>query len=147
MFHVAVLLEFQFSGNVTNIPGVLQPSATCQWFRLLTVWCRCLAHQPIVFCVVTPTRSPPDQRVFHWPWLSGQSLFFFSGCRPRFARLAASPLARACTPLTKPEEKERLLAVYPALYYLNAWNRLNESSLWGSCFEVVIWIFNSEFTG
>ena len=32
-------------------------------------------------------------------------------CRPRFARLAASPLARACSPLTKPEEKERLLAV------------------------------------
>ena len=31
---------------------------------------------------------------------------------PRFARLAASPLARECTPLTKPEEKERLLAVY-----------------------------------
>ena len=28
-----------------------------------------------------------------------------------FARLAASPLVRACTPLTKPEEKERLLAV------------------------------------
>ena len=35
-----------------------------------------------------------------------------SGCRPRFARLAASPLARACTPLTKSEEKERLFAVY-----------------------------------
>ena len=30
-------------------------------------------------------------------------------CRPRFARLAAS---RACTLLTKLEEKERLLAVY-----------------------------------
>ena len=28
-----------------------------------------------------------------------------------FARLAASPLVRACIPLTKPEEKERLLAV------------------------------------
>ena len=25
-----------------------------------------------------------------------ERLFFFSGCRPRFARLAASPLARAC---------------------------------------------------
>ena len=32
--------------------------------------------------------------------------------RPRFARLAASPLTCACTPLTKSEEKERLLAVY-----------------------------------
>ena len=35
--------------------------------------------------------------------------------RPRFSRLAASPLnARACAlPLPKSEEKERLLAVYP----------------------------------
>ena len=32
--------------------------------------------------------------------------------RPRFARLAASPLPRACIALTKSEEKERLLAVY-----------------------------------
>ena len=30
----------------------------------------------------------------------------------RFARLAASPLPRACIALTKSEEKERLLAVY-----------------------------------
>ena len=37
--------------------------------------------------------------------------FFFSGCRPRFARLAASPLARECIALTKYEEKERMLAV------------------------------------
>ena len=34
------------------------------------------------------------------------------GARPRFARLAASPLPRACIALTKSEEKERLLAVY-----------------------------------
>ena len=32
--------------------------------------------------------------------------FFLSGCRPRFSRLA-----RACTPLTKSEEKERMLPV------------------------------------
>ena len=30
----------------------------------------------------------------------------------RFARLAASPLPRACIALTKSEEKERLLPVY-----------------------------------
>ena len=36
--------------------------------------------------------------------------------RPRFARLAASPLAQACTPLTKPKEEERLLAVYFVLW-------------------------------
>ena len=35
----------------------------------------------------------------------------FSVVRPRFARLAASPLPRACIALTKSEEKERLLAV------------------------------------
>ena len=34
------------------------------------------------------------------------------GTSPRFSQLAASPLARPCTPLTKSEEKERLLAVY-----------------------------------
>ena len=33
-------------------------------------------------------------------------------CCPRFARLAALPLPRACTALTKSDEKERLLAVY-----------------------------------
>ena len=33
-----------------------------------------------------------------------------SGCRPRFSRLAQR--SRVCTPLTKSEEKERLLAVY-----------------------------------
>ena len=44
--------------------------------------------------------------------LKSSSLCYFSGCRPRFARLAASPLPRACIALTKSEEKERLLAVY-----------------------------------
>ena len=33
--------------------------------------------------------------------------FLFSVCPPRFARLAASPRPRACTALTKSEEKER----------------------------------------
>ena len=46
---------FFFSRNVTNFPAVLQPSSTCQWFRLLTVCCQCVTHQPIVFCVVRPT--------------------------------------------------------------------------------------------
>ena len=43
-----------FSGNVTNFPAVLQPSPTCQWFRLLTVCCQRFTNQPIVFCVVRP---------------------------------------------------------------------------------------------
>ena len=49
------LMFFFFSGNVTNFPAVLQPSSTCQWFRLLTVCCQRLTNQPIVFCVVRPT--------------------------------------------------------------------------------------------
>ena len=36
-------------GNVTNVPAVLQPSSTCQWFRLLTVCCQRFTHPPIVF--------------------------------------------------------------------------------------------------
>ena len=35
--------------------------------------------------------------------------FSFSARRPHFARLAASPLPRACIALNKSEEKERLL--------------------------------------
>ena len=39
--------------------------------------------------------------------------FFVAGCRPGFSRLAASPLNASAHmhPLTKSEEKERLLAV------------------------------------
>ena len=42
-------MECQFSGNVTNIPAVLQPASTCQWFRLLTVCCQRFTHQSIIF--------------------------------------------------------------------------------------------------
>ena len=49
------LLTILFSGNVTNFPAVLQPSSTCQWFRLLTVCCQRFTHQPIVFCIVRAT--------------------------------------------------------------------------------------------
>ena len=68
-----------FSGNVTNIPAVLQPSSTCQWGRLLTVCCQRFTHQPIVFSLGLAMRSV--------------SLFFFSGCHPRFSRLASRGLA------------------------------------------------------
>ena len=33
--------------------------------------------------------------------------FFFSGCSPRFARLTASPLPRACIALTKSDMKKK----------------------------------------
>ena len=55
MLLFAPYLMFFFSGNVTNFPAVLQPSSTCQWFRLLTVCCQRYTNQPIVFCVVRPT--------------------------------------------------------------------------------------------
>ena len=55
MLLFAPYLMFFFSGNVTNFPAVLQPSSTCQWFRLLTVCCQRFTNQPIVFCVVRPT--------------------------------------------------------------------------------------------
>ena len=106
MLHVARPSEFQFSGNVTNIPGVLQPSSTCQWFRLLTVRCQRLAHQPIVFCVVRPTRI--SLALAKW----AVSLFLL-GLPPSFrASRGFAARARVCIPPTKPEEKERLLAVY-----------------------------------
>ena len=54
-----------------------------------------------------------------WPraWLMARD---GRGCRPRFARLTASLLPRACTALTKSEEKERLLAAYFRGFNCNA---------------------------
>ena len=46
------------------------------------------------------------QRIFHWLWLCGQSLFFLSGCRPRFSRLAASPLDALSRAWLTEEKKE-----------------------------------------
>ena len=40
---------------MADFPTVLQPSSTCQGFRLLTVSCQRFTNQPIVFCVVRPT--------------------------------------------------------------------------------------------
>ena len=79
------LLECQFSGNVTNTRAVLQPSSTCQWFRLLTV---CFVCWQSYFCVGSsrPTHISLALAV------RAVSLFFFSGCRPHFSRLTASPL-------------------------------------------------------
>ena len=99
---------FFFSGNVTNFPAVLQTSSTCQWFRLLTVCCQRFTHQPIVFCVVRPTPISLG--------LAMQAVSLFSSRAAalvaRVSRIRRSTLSRACTSLTKSEEKERLLAVY-----------------------------------
>ena len=47
-----------FSGNVRNIPRVVQPLSFCQWFRLLTICFQCFKHKPIVsFCVVRATHN------------------------------------------------------------------------------------------
>ena len=61
-----------------------------------------------IFCVFKNLAVNRIKEVF---FLNKKISFFFSGCRPRFARLAALPLPRACIALTKFEEKERLLAV------------------------------------
>ena len=56
------------------------------------------------------------------------------GWRTRFARLAASPLARACTSLTKPEEKERLLQsklVAKLQYQAISWREMIETETEG----------------
>ena len=50
----------------------------------------------------------------------GSLPFFFAGCYPRSSR-HASTFARACTPLTKSGERERLLTVYQN-DYLCTWN-------------------------
>ena len=65
---------FLFLGNVTNFPAVLQPSSTCQWFKLLKVCCQLFMYQPIVFCVVRPILF----------WLCGQPLYFLLGLQPLF---------------------------------------------------------------
>ena len=70
----ALYLMFLFLGNVTNFPAVLQPSSTCQWFKLLKVCCQLFMHQPIVFCIVRPILL----------WLCGQPLYFLLGLQPLF---------------------------------------------------------------
>ena len=99
---------FFFSGNVTNIIAVLQPSSTRQWFRLLTVCCQRFTHLPIVFCVVRPTLISLGLAMRAVSLSSSRAAALVS----RVSRLCRSTLARSCTPLTKSEEKERLLAVY-----------------------------------
>ena len=77
--------------------------------------------QLITFSFFRVRRAKRETRKWPHAWLTARDArgtkterlsFFFSGCRRRFARLAASPLPRACNALTKSEEKERLLAVY-----------------------------------
>ena len=99
---------FFFSGNVTNIPAVLQPSSTCQWFRLLTVCCQHFTHQPIVFGIARPKHISLGLAMSAVSLFSSRAAALVS-C---ISRLRRSTLARTCTPLTKSEEKERLLAVY-----------------------------------
>ena len=101
-------------------PGVLQRWYFNQWDMLMQGWLfrqRLLQRYFIIrlravslFSVVRWAK----RKTRKWPlaWLMARD----GSCCPRFARLAASPLARACTPLTKSEEKERLRAVYFIMY-------------------------------
>ena len=105
-----------FSGNVTNIPAVLQPSSACQWFRLLTFCYQRFMHHPIVFL------RCEANAYFIGSGCAGSLSFLFLGCHPRFSRLAALLLsALSCAWLT--EEKERRLAVY-LLYVILVFNIL-----------------------
>ena len=88
---------------MTNIPAVLQPSSTCQWFRLLTVCCQRFTHQPIAFCVVRPTHISLGLAVRAVSLFSSRAAALVS----RVTRLRRSTLAHACTPLTKSEENEK----------------------------------------
>ena len=85
----ALILECQFSGNMTNIPAVLQPSSTCQWFRLSTACCQHFTHQPILFL------RCDANAYFIGSGCGGSLSFFFSGCCPCFLHLSCSSLT--CT--------------------------------------------------
>ena len=91
-------------------------------FDFLTVRCQRLAHQPIVFCVVRPTRISLA--------LAKRAVsLFLLGLPPSFrASRGFAARARVCTPPTKPEEKERLLAVYTWNSYIG-WKFLPNSVL------------------
>lgn len=84
----ALHLMFLFFGNVTNIPTVLHPSSTCQWFRLLKVYCQRLDHasaKRIFAC---------EANLYFFCSCCACSLslsFFLPGSRPHFWRLAALP--------------------------------------------------------
>ena len=95
MLLFAPYLMFFCSVNVTNIPAVLQPSSTC---------CQRFTHQPIVFCVVGPTRISLGLAMRSVSLFSTRAAALVS----RVSRLRRSTFERACTPLTKSEEKDRL---------------------------------------
>ena len=95
-----VLCLTMFSGNVTNIPTVLQPSSACQWFRLLTFCCQRFTYQPIVFL------RCEANAYFIGSGCAGSLSFLFSGSRPRFSRLGASPID-ALSRAWLSEEKKR----------------------------------------
>ena len=80
----------EFSGNVANIPAVLQPSSTCQWFQLLTVVVNISRINQSYFCVVKPTHISLALAV------RTVSLFVL-GCCPHFSHLAVLPLDAQCS--------------------------------------------------
>ena len=93
-----------FSGNVADFPTVLQPSSTCQGFRLLTVSCQRFTNQPIVFCVVRPTLNSLA--------LAKRAVSLFpSRAATLVSRVSQLRRSRACIAVIKSEEKERPLAV------------------------------------
>ena len=106
-----LLMECQFSGNVTNIPAVLQPSSTCQWFWLLTVCFQCFTHQPIVFL------RCEANAYFIGSGCAG-SLFFLLGLPPSFLASRGFAVQRSLMRVANWRKKKRLLAVYPMFKWL-----------------------------
>ena len=88
MLHEQVIRDKVKAGknHDSKVVVLWKKSSTCQWFRLLTVCCQCFTHQPIVFLCFEANAY------FIGPGCAGSLSFFFSGCHPRFSRLAALPL-------------------------------------------------------
>ena len=88
MLHDQVIRDKVEAGKNHDSKVVLlwKKSSTCQWFPLLTVCCQRFTHQPIVFL------RCEANAYFIGSGCAGSLSFFFSGCRPRFSHLGASPL-------------------------------------------------------
>ena len=120
-----------FSGNVTNILAVLQPSSTCQWGRLLTVCCQRFTHQPIVFSFGLAMRSVSlfSSRAVACSRLRDGGGKSFSNKKSK-KRAGAGERQGVFPAATAPFPKSRAsffcfarFNTFP-LYYLRAWHRL-----------------------
>ena len=102
MLLFVLYLILLFSGNVANIPAMLQPSSFCQRFRLLTFVVNASSISQSYSYVVRPTHN---------------SFALAKGAVSLFSSRAAALVSRfsralAVPPVNVKKKKERLLAVY-----------------------------------